>query len=345
MSVLKDYLKRTKVVSVLRSHKWKHQSRISLFTEKELREIGSNPEKIHVAISEKMEKFPDKGKILLEELENVLSMAPMSRWGYTKEELKQDILLEYFAYGFTFKEYACYQFANKGNEERCKFLSDRDAAWVCYDINDLRDMHILADKSSTYEHFKEYYGRDLLIVSDQSDYRKFLAFIDKHRRIVKKNAFESCGRSIELIDIEKTECPVYDLFDKWISSGKTIIEELVPQSAALRRLNESSVNTLRCITIRFHNTINAQLFFMKAGRKGAFVDNGAAGGLLIAVNPITGVLGEATDEYGNRFMYHPDNGFKFGGFQLPDWGQAVDLCIEIAKNTKYQNDRVGFSSY
>ena len=62
-----------------------------------------------------------------------------------------------------------------------------------------------------------------------------------------------------------------------------------------------------------------------------FIDNGAAGGLIVAVDGKTGrIVGTATDEFGNRFTAHPDSGIEFDGFQLPDWNQLLSVCCEMS---------------
>lgn len=133
-----------------------------------------------------------------------------------------------------------------------------------------------------------------------------------------------------MIDLARISMSPEELFAMLISQGKLIIEELVVQSESLRMFNSSSVNTVRCITFHTKNGVIAPFFFMKTGRAGSFVDNGSAGGLLVAIDNTTGCLGSSTDEYGNRFDSHPDSGVSFRGFQLPEWKQMVNMCCEMA---------------
>lgn len=331
MSGLKNSLKKIGFINWARSKKWKKHAKSELFSQDVIAVLEKNPKKIGEAIDQKLNSLPDKGESIIESFEQIYSHSPLSeRADVNKEELKQDMFFWHFAYGFTFNEYACYQFFDKGRDERRTFLSDRDAAWMCYDMNDLRKMSILADKAQTYERFGRFYHRDVVVISNTSDFEQFEKFIKKHKKFIKKNTRESCGRSVELIDITQTKQTPEGLFNNWIAEGKTIIEELVIQSNDIAAFNSSSVNTLRCITFRTKKGVETPFFFFKTGRNGAFVDNGAAGGLIIAVDWEKGILGAGTDEYGHRFDNHPDSGISFIGFQLPDWDQAVDLCRKLS---------------
>lgn len=331
MNNLKSAIKKIGFVKKLRAIKWKRHARAELFTAAERSFLEKKPDKISKELPKHLERLPDGGKSKLAELNKVYHRSPLSkRPGLDEEALKEDILFWHFAYGFTFQEYASYQFDDKAPEERRLFLSDRDCACLCYDLNDLEARMVLADKTATYERFKPYFDREAITISEYADLEKFLSFLKRHERFVKKDAFESCGRSVELIDLEKVPTPPKELFETWISQGKTILEEVVVQSEKLALFNSSSVNTVRSITFCTKNGVTAPFFFMKSGRAGSFIDNGAAGGLLIGVDAETGILGTATDEYGNRFERHPDSGVLFHGFQLPDWNQLIDTCCEMS---------------
>ncbi len=331
MNNLKNAIKKLSVVKKLRVIKWKNIARTELFTAEEVKVLEDMPERISEAVNHQLRHLSDEGKSKLVELEKVFWNSPISKQpNVNVQEVKEDMLFWHFAYGFTFNEYASYQFINKDYEERRSFLSDRDSACLCYDLNDLEARMILADKTKTYNNFKSYYGRDAITVFKHSDYEKFLSFIKRHERFVKKDALESCGRSVEMIDLARISMSPEELFAMLISQGKLIIEELVVQSESLRMFNSSSVNTVRCITFHTKNGVIAPFFFMKTGRAGSFVDNGSAGGLLVAIDNTTGCLGSSTDEYGNRFDSHPDSGVSFRGFQLPEWKQMVNMCCEMA---------------
>lgn len=122
-------------------------------------------------------------------------------------------------------------------------------------------------------------------------------------------------------------------------AGKTILEEPIQQSVVMKRLNRSSVNSVRVITLKTDKGIEILDTFLKIGREGSFVDNGGAGGLLVGIDKATGRLStEARDEFANMFEVHPDSGVTFVDYQLPDWDQLVS----IAKNISSQSHHVSY---
>lgn len=331
MENLKKAIRKIGVVKRLRVAKWKKLARARMFHNREVTFLINHPEEIPKALNRQLKKMPDGGTEVLKELNAVYDHSPLSkRLDLDETATKQDLLFWHFAYGFTFNEYVSYQFVDKDDAERRTFLSDRDSACLCYDLNDLEDRMVLANKAATYQKFKPYYGREAIVVASPKDYEAFQKFTERHVRFVKKNALESCGRSVEMIDLMNTSASPYELFETWIKEGETILEELIIQNEELQTFNKSSVNTLRAITFHTRDDVVVPFFFFKTGRKGSFVDNGAAGGLIIAVDRKTGVLGIAADEYGNRFEKHPDSGVQFVGFQLPDWNQVNNLCKEMS---------------
>ena len=107
------------------------------------------------------------------------------------------------------------------------------------------------------------------------------------------------------------------------------------QCAEMARFNPSSVNTVRCITMRTSSGIEVPWCFMRTGRGGSFVDNGGSGGLIIGVDEKTGAITTpGFDEYGRVYAFHPDTGVRFVGEQIPRWSEMIDFCKTRAKEIK-----------
>lgn len=336
--MITNKFKKNKFVKKVRKNKWKNYSKRMMFSKKELKQIDENPDKISYIIDNHI-----KNNSFIEE--NIKNMAKeMIYSSYINvDEIKdldsliEDMLLRYFKYGFSLNEYLSYRFIYKSFEERMEFASDRDSVIVGYDFNDIDEAQIFIDKINTYNKFKSYFGRDAIAIHNNNDYEKFIDFINKHTKFVKKEVKESCGKSIELIDSH-----IYnnkkELFGRLISNGKVILEELVIQGNETSIFNETSVNTIRCITLNIGNKILVPYCFMKIGRNGSFIDNGGAGGILAGIDTETGILKtNGVDEYGLRYEFHPDSKVKFKDYQLPKWKEMIDMCKKMALKTKDVN--------
>lgn len=119
-------------------------------------------------------------------------------------------------------------------------------------------------------------------------------------------------------------------FEQLKSTDLFQLEEKIQQSDIMASLNASSVNTIRCNAFVTRHGVKVPFAFLKVGRAGSFVDNGGKGGILVGIDEKTGVLNtDGRDEYGNRYVTHPDSNIRFQDFRLPDWEDALQLCNEI----------------
>ena len=331
MQKIIQVLKKTKIGKMVRKEKWKRRSKKSLLSKRELNILKKNSKKWDLILRKRLDQLPKKGEFLLENLDNIIDNSELKNLSFEeKKNLKEDMLKWYFAYGYTFNEYISYQFFKKTENERFEFLSEKDMINLCYEYNDIEDMNIISDKSKTYNKFKTFYKRDAITINKNTNLKELKSFLISNNKKKKKNIFEACGRGIEIINIDSENENIEDFIKSVVSNNDIILEELVTQSKDLSEFNSTSVNTLRCITFNTNQGIMTPFFFMRFGREGKFIDNGAAGGLIVEVNKENGTLGEATDEYGNRFKFHPDSEKKFVDFKIPDWEKAIELCKQIS---------------
>ena len=246
-----------------------------------------------------------------------------------------DLLFSFFSYGFNPDEFLSFGLSERSFAERKQYISNRDTNKIVYSLNDIVDIDIFYDKWRTYELFKSYYQREAICIETHQDLQAFYTFVQKHPKFVKKEVRLSKGNSVSLVDSNEAS-DLKGLFNEMIKVGKTILEEPIEQSPAMAQLNESSVNTVRLITVKTKEGIEVVDSFMKVGRAGSFVDNGGAGGLLIGVDKTTGSLSTvARDEFSNAFEVHPDNGFSFVGYQLPDWEQLLKLVNSVSSKMQH----------
>lgn len=279
-------------------------------------------------------RWPKAYRLSERTAKRLLAKAPSIVNRADKDALLWDMLFCRFAYGFEPDEYLCYELEGKSTQERRTIVSDVDRYCYVYRMNDISDAQIFNNKGRTYELFKDYYKRDALYISKRGDYEKFCAFVRKHSTFVRKAVYEGMGRSIALVDMTTTEMSERELFRDMISRGPHLLEERVIQDDTMAALNSSSVNTIRCITLNTKHGVIAPYCFLKVGRAGAFVDNGGAGGILVGIDRETGRLNtDGYDELNIRYETHPDTGIPFRGYQLPEWKQMIEMCLEMSAKT------------
>jgi hypothetical protein len=114
-------------------------------------------------------------------------------------------------------------------------------------------------------------------------------------------------------------------------TARSILQERVVQHPALNALYPHSVNTLRVVTVRHGEEV--QLFsypIFRTGVRGNVVDNWSDGGILVLVDPSSGILrGPGRFIHQGVVTHHPDTGVPFDGFEIPFYRPAVDLALRL----------------
>ncbi len=303
-----------------------------LISQEEIQAGENDPGRKQSIVDKNLEKHQFELSLTQRTAERLFQEAPAYVGRRDLDELRTDILFCRLAYGFQPDEYLCFELEDKTPQERKTFISDIERLCFVYRMNDVKDMRTLNDKYKTYQMLRPYYQRDAVCVSSEADYAAYQAYIKTHPAFVKKSVLASMGRTIELVDLNSCGKTEREVFDELLSQHKKfILEERVVQSQALSALHESSVNTIRCITLLTRNGPEVAYCFMKIGRDGSFVDNGGAGGILVGIDKQTGQLDtDGFDELNNRYVSHPNTWIRFQGYQLPEWNQMLDICREIA---------------
>lgn len=103
---------------------------------------------------------------------------------------------------------------------------------------------------------------------------------------------------------------------QWKFTQHPKISEIYPQS----------VNTIRLMTVKSKNEIHVFSAVLRIGANGIEVDNYSKGGIIVEINKDSGKLekwGMQKQGFGTRSECHPNTLFKYEGFTIPFWKEAV----------------------
>ena len=121
-----------------------------------------------------------------------------------------------------------------------------------------------------------------------------------------------------------------ELYDYMKSKSYMLFEEVIKQHPAVASLNESSVNTIRVITIVDNGVCHHVFTSFRIGA-GNLVDNFSAGGIVADVDPKTGIVRTAAfNRIGESFPKHPLSGMDIKGFRIPLWDQVLEITRTAA---------------
>ena len=116
-----------------------------------------------------------------------------------------------------------------------------------------------------------------------------------------------------------------------------IVQEAVRQHPDLARLNESSVNTIRVVTLRTGEKVQILSSILRVGAPGEAVDNIGHGGCQCVIRP-DGTLGPEACYSRNgvsRFVRENAAGLSFEGYPVPSFGKAAELAVSLARHVPH----------
>ena len=123
-------------------------------------------------------------------------------------------------------------------------------------------------------------------------------------------------------------CEIDDVIDRLLSDDY-IIQEKVYQHSLMNKLNDSSVNTIRILTVmRKDGSVLAFGAGLRIGRRGSSVDNWSKGGIFVGIDMEQGRLmekGFLKPQYGTVLLQHPDTLVTFKNFEIPYFKEVVQL--------------------
>lgn len=239
----------------------------------------------------------------------------------------EDKCHETLLHGTFYEEYDLYHFAEKSEEARREYLTDAVRDKLCRRVNSRAGERTVANKWKTYQRLKPFYRRKMLLLEDEASRQAIAALGEQERCLVAKPADNCGGRGVELLKGATRE--------EWLrmleSRQGMLFEQKILQADALARWNPDSVNTIRINTFRKGQEVRFFTSFIRTGRKGVFVDNGAQGGIFASIDDTSGmIITDGYDEHANIFLFHPDSGTRYQGEQIPRWEELLTLARDMA---------------
>lgn len=145
--------------------------------------------------------------------------------------------------------------------------------------------------------------------------------------ILKESHFSGSGHGISFWNkATDDESIIRDI----IKNPRVICQALIKQHSELSRLNPTSVNTVRIMTLDFHGTIYILSSIMRTGVNGSRVDNCYSGGVFCGIQPNGRLKNVAYDTFANIYTRHPQ-GTAFESVAVPNYGECIDLVSMLAK--------------
>lgn len=232
--------------------------------------------------------------------------------------------------GFRIQDYFDYELYKKGYQKRSSFISYRYRRKIIQACTYKEERKIyLDDKAVFNETFQEFMGRDWL-ATDGCNWEDMKEFCGKHPVFFAKQRYGQGGEGA--VCYRDRNKPSEELYLEMKEKGM-ILEEYVHQHPLVAEFNKDTLNTIRVLTlVDIHGEVHVMSAAGRFGRAGCCVDNFHGGGIVVEVEPQTGmIVSKGIDRQHNRYEVHPDSGKTFRGFVYPEWDKVLDTVTKAAR--------------
>ncbi len=179
--------------------------------------------------------------------------------------------------------------------------------------------------------------KDVFEIETKNDFFSFLEKVFKEEKIEHIFCKPLDGRKGENIFIieKNTYRELSDNLISMVFSKAFIFQELIQQHDVLKKINGSSINTLRIVTYKNKkNEVEILSGAIRIGRKDAIIDNAHAGGIVVPFNKKTGRMCyeglQQIDNGGGVFHKHPDSGIIFDNLQIPYYVEVKKIVAKAS---------------
>lgn len=145
--------------------------------------------------------------------------------------------------------------------------------------------------------------------------------------IFKTSKFSCGGSGINFWDANESTERIKEILN---TSTHLIGQEIVKQHPELKKLNSTSLNTIRILTLLQKDKVKILSSVVRMGKiKGARVDNASSGGIVCGINEEGRLKELAYDTQANSYSIHP-NGTKFQDIVIPNFDQCIALVEKLS---------------
>lgn len=242
-----------------------------------------------------------------------------------------EIVWNWFRYGCSDEDFLTMEFYRKNSREKNRWLTsalnNRYLYETVYDDNARR---IFDNKDIFDQYFKSFFRHDFLILKD-SDEHEIRLFLNKYKEVIIKPAGGACGMGIYKLN-HSDETGIQKLLNNLKKGDNLIMEQMIVQHSEMAKMNPSSVNTIRVITmIDRTGDVHIISTLAKFGASAGCVSNTLSGGICCHINKDTGILDRpGKDMHGAPHFYHPVSGVVIPGFQIPNWDGVCEYAKSLA---------------
>lgn len=242
-----------------------------------------------------------------------------------------DILFSWIKYGCFYTEYENLSFYNKSKEERSKYFCVYQEYRLAKKINKKEYRNLFHNKINFLRTFSGYIKRNWICTEDSDEKISKFLLNNREKKVVLKYAMGDSGKEVMVYSVPRyiTTTQFLDYMQK---NNFDLAEEWVTNHPDMAKLNESSLNTIRIVTVTLNGVCDVLFAGVRVGAQGAEIDNISMGGAVARIDIDTGAI---NSDFRIKATVHGSNIIKnshktMKGYQIPFWSQLVSMVKEAA---------------
>ena len=233
-------------------------------------------------------------------------------------------------YGAGYYDYLIFRFYDLTAAQRKTYVTRMVSKELNEFLNQPEYFHFFDNKDEFYSHFKEFLGRETLVLEKASK-EEVKEFVSKRDTLFCKLRDKECGIGCERLNVSDF-ADFEALYAYLQEKGFCTIEDNIVQHPALAKLYPNAVNTMRIITLIDDSGVPHCLYVVqKMGLNGSIIDNNC---LFTPVDIETGKLKYPAHSGDTPkciiYTEHPNTHVPLVGYEIPFAKQAVEMCLKAA---------------
>lgn len=231
-------------------------------------------------------------------------------------------------YGTMWTEYGDMGFFYRSSQNRATYITTFYNFKLYNKLNQKSERRTFHEKIKFLETFSEFISRSWIKTEGLSD-EQIADYLISHRNVVAKASYGDSGKEVEVINISD-EDDIAAIVHHIHEQHYNLIEEQIFNHQQIRKLNPSSLNTLRFVTVAGAKKVHILFAGIRVGGKGAKIDNISQGGRVARIDIDAGKINSpffAKASTQNLYSMD-DNDLDVIGYPIPFW----DKVLETVKN-------------
>lgn len=251
--------------------------------------------------------------------------------GENKYLLFFEVVWSWYRWGASDEDYVRFEFYRKNSREKRRWLTSRlNNHYLVKRVLDKNAIDIFDNKELFDKQFVSFLKHDILIIQEHTE-EEIKEFIEKYKTVIVKPSNGALGGGIYKLNFNDFD-GLNNLLDSFRRGDRLILEEVIVEHPDMQRLNPTSVNTIRVITmIDAQGIVHILNTVAMIGADKGCVSNTHSGGCLCHIDTETGIIDRiGSNVQGQPILKHPVSGIVLPGYQIPNWTGLKEYVTQLA---------------